>query len=163
MGLGVRLDAKARVIVAERDERIVGVLTYADAPACSAIDLREVYTMARVAGPRIVRAFRIFAKVDRAHPKTPHWHLQGVGVDPASQGQGIGRALVDEFVRGCDEARQDGYLETITFTDQSKPSLTRYYERYGFEVSYEESMGDDWSLVSMTRPVVDPDAATSDG
>lgn len=58
----------------------------------------------------------------------PHWYVMVVGVAPAFQGQGYGRALLQPIL---DRAETDGvpcYLET------TQPNNVSFYERLGFRV-----------------------------
>ncbi|MEJ1231404.1 MAG: GNAT family N-acetyltransferase [Galbitalea sp.] len=43
--------------------------------------------------------------VARARPRTPHWYLQLLGVDPTRQGQGVGSALVRDRLAAINEER----------------------------------------------------------
>jgi GNAT superfamily N-acetyltransferase len=150
--------AKQAAIVAERDGRIEGVLTYADRPDCIP-GTRDSLAAAWIAGPRLVTLIRDFRKVGKAHPRTPHRHLPVLGVRPEAQGQGIGGLLMSEYVRRCDEAGLEGYLETTRWADPSRRAQERLYERHGFVVAEVVPMTDDWSMVSMKRPL----ATTSGG
>jgi len=149
--------AKQNVIVAERDGRIDGVLTDADRPVCIP-GARDSLAAVRIAGPRLLTLIRDFRKVGKAHPRTPHRHLPVLGVRPEAQGLGIGGLLMDEYVRRCDEAGFEGYLETVRWADPSRRAQERLYERHGFVVAEVVPMTDDWSMVSMKRP-----AATTSG
>jgi GNAT superfamily N-acetyltransferase len=149
--------AKQNVIVAERDGRIEGVLTYADWPDCSP-SARDSLAAVRIAGPRLWTLIRDFKVVGKAHPRTPHRHLPALGVRPQAQGQGVGGLLMAEYARRCDEAGLEGYLETIRSADPSTRAQERLYERHGFAVAEVVPMTDDWSMVTMKRP-----AATTSG
>ena len=61
-------------------------------------------------------------------PAEPHWMLDMVGVDPARQGQGIGRALIGH---GLGLAERDG---VPAFLETGNPRNVPYYERFGFRV-----------------------------
>jgi len=149
--------AKQNVIVAERDGQIEGVLTYADRPDCIP-GARDSLAAVRIAGPRLMALIRDFRKVGKAHPGSPHRHLPVLGVHPEAQGRGIGGLLMAEYVRRCDEACLEGYLETTRWADTSRRAQERLYERHGFVVAEVVPMTDDWSMVSMKRP-----AATTSG
>jgi ribosomal protein S18 acetylase RimI-like enzyme len=58
----------------------------------------------------------------------PHWYVMVIGVAPAFQGQGLGRALLQA---NLDRAEADGvpcYLET------TQPKNVTFYQRLGFRV-----------------------------
>jgi GNAT superfamily N-acetyltransferase len=150
-GMTIKKGAKQNVIVAERDGRIEGVLTYADRPDCIP-SARDSLAAVRIAGPRLLALIRDFRMVDRAHPKTPHRHLPVLGVRPEAQGLGIGGLLMSEYCRRCDESGLEGYLETTRWADPSKRAQERLYERHGFSVAEVVPMTDEWSMVSMKRP-----------
>lgn len=80
-------------------------------------------------GLRVGRRWRtVFEHLDALHPREPHWYLATVGVDPAAQGRGAGRALLAAFLRGADADRLPAYLET------DRPGNLPFYERAGFAV-----------------------------
>ena len=157
VAMALKEGGKQDVIVAVRGGQIEGVLTYADRPDCIP-GARDSVAAVRIAGPRSMALIRDFRKVDRAHPRTPHRHLPVLGVRPEAQGLGIGGLLMDEYVRRCDEAGFEGYLETVRWADPSRRAQERLYERHGFVVAEVVPMTDDWSMVSMKRP-----AATTSG
>ena len=145
------------MLVAEREGQILGVLTHADPPDCYAMTPRQMLGLVRIIGPRLLGTIRLFRATMRAHPKTPHRHLSQVAVDPSAQRQGVGAALMAVYCARCDEAGLPGYLETIAWSDSSRPSQRRLYERFGFEVAHESPGSDDWSGLSMIRPVTSAD------
>jgi len=145
-------ESKTSAIVAEIDGRVVGALTYTDSPSCSALSAGRMVRFVRIAGPRIFRAMRMLSRIERAHPGTPHRHLPTVGVDPAQQGRGIGRLLMEEFDRRCDTDGTSAYLETIRWTDPAKPSHERFYGRLGYVVRDVMPMTEEWMVLTMTRP-----------
>ncbi len=60
-----------------------------------------------------------------------HWYVSVLGVDPAAQGRGVGRALLEPVM---DDARFSGlpcYLET------ANPSNVAFYQRSGFRVLHD--------------------------
>jgi ribosomal protein S18 acetylase RimI-like enzyme len=61
-------------------------------------------------------------------PKEPHWHIGPIGVLPAVQGQGVGKALLGSFLQMADEDGSMAYLETDVDRNVS------LYEHFGFEV-----------------------------
>jgi GNAT superfamily N-acetyltransferase len=72
---------------------------------------------------RALAAQRAFG---RARPRTPHWYLEAVGVAPAGQGRGVGRALLEHRLERIDARGGAGYLES------SSPRTTPLYRRLGF-------------------------------
>jgi ribosomal protein S18 acetylase RimI-like enzyme len=146
-------DSHVSAVVAEQDGRIVGALTFNDSPACSAPGAGRTLRFMRIAGTRVFGAIRVFGRIEKVHPKTPHRHLPTVGVDPDRQGAGIGRLLMQDFVRRCDEDAIAAYLETIRWSDASKPSHEHFYRSLGFEVSDVIPMTDTWQVLTMARSV----------
>jgi ribosomal protein S18 acetylase RimI-like enzyme len=85
-------------------------------------------------------------QMDRYHPKTPHWYLWMIGVDPARQGQGFGSALLKHTLRLVDEQGAVAYLES------SNPKNVPLYERHGFEVLGVINVADVPPMTPMLRP-----------
>lgn len=70
--------------------------------------------------------------LDRIHKRliqAPHWYLWALGVDPASQGQGIGRRLIQPVLNLADQMGVACYLETLA--EENLP----FYQKYGFEIA----------------------------
>src|SRR5262245_9151819 len=67
-------------------------------------------------------------RIERAHPRTPHWYLAVLGTDPRHQGRGVGAALLAPILARCDADRVPAYLES------SKRTNVPFYERHGFRV-----------------------------
>ena len=66
--------------------------------------------------------------MEKNHPRQPHYYLHAIGARQASQGQGIGSALLKAGTRVCDEARMPAYLES------SSERNAVLYQRHGFEI-----------------------------
>ena len=145
-------DTGLDAIVAELGGEVVGVLTVADSPKCSQMSAGRMLRFIRIAGTRIFGAVRMFGRIDRVHPRTPHRHLPSVAVSPRLQGAGIGRRLMDEFHRRCDRDGALGYLETVRWADPGRPSLERFYAGLGYEVRDIVPMQDGWDVLTMSRP-----------
>jgi len=64
-----------------------------------------------------------------------HWYLMALGVDPAKQGMGLGRALLEYGFARAEGSGAPCYLETF------RARTTEFYVRYGFEVLGEERVG----------------------
>lgn len=86
--------------------------------------------------PHILRRDADAAHRYRSDLAQPEWILDILGVDPASQGTGVGRALVAD---GQERAAADGvpvYLQTYRIENVA------WYRTLGFEVVSEGSRGD---------------------
>lgn len=86
--------------------------------------------------PRVLRRDEDAASRYRADLRQPEWILDLLGVDPAAQGTGLGRALVTD---GLARAAADGlpvYLQTYRIENVA------WYSKLGFEVVSEGSHAD---------------------
>lgn len=72
-----------------------------------------------------------FGRVDRVHPKEPHYYLAVLGVVPEAQGRGVGSQLLRPMLDRCDTEGVPAYLES------SKERNLPFYERHGFRVTGE--------------------------
>ena len=77
---------------------------------------------------RLKVAFAMLEQMERFHPSEPHWYLWMIGVDPAKQGRGYGKALLRYALDRIDREGAPAYLEN------SNPANTGLYEQHGFEV-----------------------------
>lgn len=80
------------------------------------------------------RTLRMVGRMEKVHPKEPHWYLGIVGADPGRQGTGAGGAVIDSVLETCDAEGVPAFLES------SKERNISYYERFGFEVTGEERL-----------------------
>lgn len=98
--------------------------------------LRLVWELLLHEGPgpllRIRRQGRVFS---RHLPGEPHFYLQFIGCRREVQGHGLGAALLKHGTRVCDEQGMPAYLES------SNPLNVPLYQRHGFEVVAEETVG----------------------
>lgn len=78
---------------------------------------------------RLWEVVRAIDAVQRAHPTTPHYYLQVLGVDPLHQGQGWSRTFLETVLVRCDQQSLPAYLETAQERNLS------LYRRFGFDVS----------------------------
>ena len=140
-------------VVAEVDQQIVAVLTWADSPHCASMSAGRTLRFVRIAGTRLWSTLWLFSRIEGLHPRAAHRHLPTIGVDPAWQGHGIGERLMEYFAESCDAASLEGYLETIRWSDPSRPSHEAFYGRRGFVVAAELEVSDDWRILTMKRPV----------
>ncbi|MDQ3935605.1 MAG: GNAT family N-acetyltransferase [Actinomycetota bacterium] len=74
---------------------------------------------------------RGWGMIEAEHPHDPHYYLAILGTDPASQGQGVGSALLAPVLDDCDRNEIPAYLES------SKESNLAFYGRHGFRVTGE--------------------------
>lgn len=70
---------------------------------------------------------RLRTEMARFHPDRPHWYLGVIGTDPACQGQGHARRLMEYRLAIADAAGDLAYLEA------SNPGLVPFYRQFGFE------------------------------
>lgn len=84
-------------------------------------------------------------QIEHLLPDVPHWHLTFLGVDPISQGAGIGSALLSQTLDECCDDGAPAYLEN------TNPANTSLYERNGFKVSGQVQAGDSPPLWTMVR------------
>ena len=89
----------------------------------------------RVWGRVLPRALLTLARIERGHPTKSHYYLAVLGVEPESQGRGLGSALMFPIIHRCDTDRVPAYLEA------SSPRNRALYERHGFEVTQEFRVG----------------------
>jgi len=65
-------------------------------------------------------------------PASEHvWHVTGLAVDPAAEGQGVGRALMEALI---DEARAHGGRRITLRVFAPNERAQRLYRRLGFEL-----------------------------
>ncbi len=65
----------------------------------------------------------------KAHPKAPHWYLQGIGTDPPARRQGLASALIRVVTDIADRDDVPCYLES------TKRENIPLYEHHGFAVT----------------------------
>lgn len=97
--------------------------------------LRLLPAMARLYGRSLPRLMRAISSVESNHPKERHYYLAFAGVEPDWQGRGIGSALMRPVLDRCDREGVPAYLEAST------PRNRALYERHGFEVTEEFTLG----------------------
>lgn len=89
----------------------------------------------RALGRRMAMAGEASERMQRMHPAEPHWYLATLGCAPAARGRGFGHALLRSRLERCDAEGMPAYLES------SKPENVAYYERFGFVLVGEISLG----------------------
>jgi len=78
---------------------------------------------------RLARGLATFDRLQKEHPVEPHYYLSVLGVDPNTQAQGLGSALIRAGLDLADREKVGAYLET---SNQRNLPL---YRRHGFEVT----------------------------
>jgi len=84
-------------------------------------------------------------RIEKVHPKTPHFYLQVIGTDPAKQGKGFASAIMRHQLAVSDAAAMPCYLES------SKDTNLPIYRSFGFEVTGEIKIPDGPTLWPMWR------------
>lgn len=86
-------------------------------------------------GWRVARRWqRVHSELDSLRPAEAHWYVHLLGVAPAAQGRGLGRALLRDLLVRVDAEGAASYLET------DRPENLRFYEREGYAVVSEEQI-----------------------
>lgn len=85
------------------------------------------------------------SEMERYHPAQPHWYLWTLGVDPRTQGRGVGSAVLRHTLARIDAEGAVAYLEA------SDPKNVPFYERHGFEALGLIQVADIPPLVPMIR------------
>ncbi|MFI1016109.1 GNAT family N-acetyltransferase [Streptomyces sp. NPDC020965] len=92
--------------------------------------------IAELAGDRAAAYEAAESSVEPHRPQEPVWLLGAAAVDPGSQGQGLGAAVIRPGLAAADLAGQPCYLETATERN------VRLYERLGFRTTAEVPSAD---------------------
>ena len=108
---------------------------------------RELQT---VIGPRATEHLEQYSShADSFRPQAPHYHLGMIGVDPAAQGQGHGRALL-EAVQALSEQHP---ASTGVWLDTENPRNVTIYGRCGYGVVAQTHYGgvDIWCMFRLNQ------------
>jgi ribosomal protein S18 acetylase RimI-like enzyme len=112
--------------------------------------LRHLPDMLRALGRHMPRTVITLNHVEKRHPAEPHWYLGVLGTRKASQGAGVGSALLGPVLERCDRDGVAAYLES------SKYDNIAFYRRHGFEVTGEIPLPFDgptvWPMWREPRP-----------
>jgi len=88
--------------------------------------------------PGMAERMAVYDKIaEKSMPAAPHYYLGVLGADPAVQGRGIGRQLLQAF---CDQSAADALSAGVAL-ETANPANVRFYERAGFEVTGQGRMG----------------------
>jgi ribosomal protein S18 acetylase RimI-like enzyme len=113
-----------------------GVFTDDDQVAAAVIEV--------ISEQQLEPMMKIGEAMNRCHPDDC-WYLCVLGVDVAMQGRGLGASMMKDVLRRCDEEGKEAYLES------SSPQNIPFYQRYGFEVMEEISVGNPVPISPMIR------------
>ena len=119
--------ANGEILVAERDETIIGVSVWVEADSGERFR-REAVELGRIAAerPELLRTATVLELVASRHPDQPHLYLSSMAVHPDHRGSGVGGALLRFRLAQADAVGLPTHLEASTQQSQ------RLYERYGF-------------------------------
>lgn len=89
--------------------------------------LRSARTFMSIFGARIGRANALQSRLNRLHPREPHYYIPLIGVAASAQGTGVGSLLLEQLTARADAEGLPIYLEATS------PDSARLYRRHGFE------------------------------
>lgn len=101
--------------------------------------------MLSVFGGNALNIVSTMDRIEKVHPKEPHWYLQTIGTDPDKQGKGFGGVMLRHQLAVADAQGVPCYLES------SKPSNIPIYQNFGFVVTGEIQIADGPKLWPMWR------------
>lgn len=140
-----RLLARARVelgmpILVARDGDVIrgGVMGYDTERPSWPADITREWDEFEHSIPGMIERMAVYEGIAAdGKPTVPHYYLGVIGVDPALQGRGVGKQLIEAFCAlSANDAKSKGvYLET------AKPSNVPFYERVGFVETKRAEMG----------------------
>lgn len=102
-------------------------------------DLEREWSELETAYPGFNDRAAIYDEISRkSTPPSAHYYLGVIGTGPLSRGQGTGSRLLRSF---CDLSDSDP-LSTGVYLETANPSNVRFYERAGFAVTGQGSLGE---------------------
>jgi len=127
------------VLVARATSSIHGAaMGNTTAPPPWSSELEEEWSRLELATPGFNDRAALYDEIaERSKPPMPHYYLGVIGIDPTMQGLGIGARLLKSF---CDRSVSDPLSEGVHL-ETANPSNVRFYERAGFAVTGEGSLG----------------------
>jgi GNAT superfamily N-acetyltransferase len=125
--------AHGRVWIAA-DHSAVAIWTTPETPPNILTRLAAEFT--EISGDRAQVAATYERAMGLLRPREPVWFLSVVGVDPARQGQGLGRAVIAPGLRAADADDVPAFVET------QDPANLPFYESLGFDVLAELDLPD---------------------
>ncbi|MBV9989973.1 MAG: GNAT family N-acetyltransferase [Alphaproteobacteria bacterium] len=101
--------------------------------------------MLGIFGGNVFSVIGTMDRIEKVHPKTPHYYLQVIGTDPPAQGKGFASAIMRDQLARSDAEGMSCYLES------SKDTNIPVYRSFGFEVTGEIKIPDGPTLWPMWR------------
>jgi len=101
--------------------------------------------MLGIFGSNVLHVIGTMDRIEKVHPKIPHYYLQVIGTDPPKQGKGFAGAIMREQLARSDAEGVPCYLES------SKDTNIPVYRSFGFEVTSEIKIPDGPTLWPMWR------------
>lgn len=120
------------VFVARDGDRVLGAAVWLPPgryPPSTSRQLRQLsgtLTLGPMAPKAVRPSLRYLRASESVHPRTPHWYLAVLGVDPSFQGQGLGGRLLEPILECADAEGIPVYLET------DRERNLAFYARYRF-------------------------------
>jgi len=139
------------VTAAVDQDRMAGVMLVYP-PAAYPLPMIGQVLMAKpvvLTGPRTAWKFsRMASYMQRVHPRTRHYFLFMIGIDPQDQGKGYGGILLRRLNDLADSAGAACYLET------DKRESVLLYEHFGYQITRDDTLGSlgNLRMWTMTRP-----------
>ncbi len=122
---------KGRVFGAIRSGAVTGVCTIRE-PGGSQLGTMEKIALGKVAASAVSLGYagslqKMLSDLALRDPQVRHFHLGPLGVEPGCQRQGIGTALMHEFCRRVDVARE------ICAAETDRKSVIPFLAKFGFK------------------------------
>ena len=96
--------------------------------------------------PQVGRVAEALATIESRHPEETHWYLAYLGTDPDHRMRGHARALLAAGLERVDRDGVAAYLWT------AKAGNVPFYERFGFEVTWNDAPAGCPPVWGMVRP-----------
>lgn len=137
--MGARIALGMPVLVARGTAGIEGgAMGYTTARPAWPREFTEAWDRFEAAVPGLADRMAIYDGIaEQFKPHGPHYYLGVIGADPTRHGQGIGTQLLRSF---CESSAADP-LSSGVYLETANPANLRFYERAGFAVTGEGSLG----------------------
>jgi ribosomal protein S18 acetylase RimI-like enzyme len=138
--LRVRLALDMPALVTRKDGKVRGAaMGYDVSRPAWPDDLAQEWNRFEARVPGFSARLAEYDKICEAHqPEEAHYYLGVIGIDPALQGQGAGKAMLDAF---CAASRADPASSGV-YLDTANPASLRFYYNNGFELRGESRLDD---------------------